>query len=97
MADELTPEQKLHRELAVLRSSQAPLIFFEAASTYGVQFGVCRVTLEAAEPVPMEEGVVRERRVVAHLRFPVATIATLRVALDRIEAQLKPSPGTLKN
>ena len=53
-ADDLTPEQFLRREVATLRASQAPVLFFEAACTFGVLNGVCSMTLDTGESTTVE-------------------------------------------
>lgn len=97
MAEEVPPEQRLRRELALLRATEAPVVFFELASTFGVRNGVANITLEGGQHIAVDGAVVNDVRVTAHLRFPVAAIASLRHALDQIEEQLKPVPDELKN
>lgn len=97
MADDVTPEQRLRRELAIQRATEAPVVFFEIASTFGVRNGVGNITLEGGQHLILDGATVTDSRVVAHLRFPVAAIAGIRQALDHIEEQLKPVPEALKN
>ena len=96
-ADDLTPEQLLRREVAMLRATQAPVLFFEAACTFGVLNGVCSMTLDTGESTSVDGAVVNHIRTVAHVRFPVATIRSIRQALNAIEEQLQLMPKALKN
>jgi hypothetical protein len=96
-ANDLTPEQRMRRQLAILKAAEAPTIFFEEASTYGVRHQVCIMTLDMGQHITVDGELISGRSTVAHLRFPVATIPSIRAALDKIEAQLKPVPNALKN
>ena len=83
--------------MATLRATEAPVIFFEVASTYGVRNGVGNITLEGGMHVPFGGETIGESRITAHLRFPISAIPTLRAALNHIEESLKPVPESLKN
>lgn len=96
-ATELTPEQRIKRELAMRKAAEAPTIYFEEASTFGVRLGVGIMTLDMGQHITVDGAVISGRCTVAHLRFPVAAIASIRNALDKIELQLKPVPEGLKN
>jgi hypothetical protein len=89
---DLTPEQLLRREMATLRASQAPVLFFEAVCTFGVLNGVCSMTLDTGESTSVDGAVVNHIRTVAHVRFPVAAIASIRGALNTIEQQTQVAP-----
>jgi hypothetical protein len=91
------PVVDLSREMALLKATQAPVIFFEIASTFGVRNGVCNITLDGGMHLNHNGQTIAENRTVAHLRFPVSAIPTLREALDHIEESLKPVPEGLKN
>ncbi len=97
MADDPLPEQRLGRELALLRATEAPIVFFEVASTGGVRNGLANITLEGGQHVAVDGEIIHDVRIAAHLRFPVAAIPSLRNALDQIEGLLKPVPAALKN
>jgi hypothetical protein len=91
------PVVDLRREIATLRAGQAPVIFFELISSFGVRNGVANVTLEGGLHYILDRQNIDESHTVAHLRFPVAAIPTIRAALDSIENALKPVPENLKN
>jgi hypothetical protein len=96
-ANDLTADQRLKRELAMRKAAEAPTIFFEEASTFGVRNQVCIMTLDMGQHIKVEGVLISGRCTVAHLRFPVATIPSIRAALDKIELQLKPVPEKMKN
>lgn len=87
----------IRRELAALKAVQAPLIFFDIASTYGAHNGVVNMTLETGLHTLFDGQAVAESRVVGHLRFPVTAIPHLRDTLDRIELLLQPPASDEKN
>src|SRR5688572_9961706 len=87
----------IRKEIATLRATQAPMIFFEVVSSLGVRNGVGNMTLEGGFHHVVDGQVVNDTQAVAHLRFPVAAIASIRSALDQIEASLQPVPEELKN
>jgi hypothetical protein len=95
------PAPSLRVEMAFLKATQAPIIFFEAATTFGVRNEVGNITLEAGQHILLDGQNMAESRVVAHLRFPKSAIATLRAALDHIEGlpnpTLQPPPKMLPN
>ena len=94
---DLSREQLLKRELAQLRATQAPVIFFEAVYTFGVRNGVCRMTLATGEATTLDGAALNHIRTVAHVRFPVAAIRSIREALDGIQEQTKLVPKALRN
>ena len=96
-ADDLPTEQLLRRELAMLKSTHAPVIFFEAVCTFGVRNGVCSMTLDAGESTTVDGTVLSHIRTVAHLRFPITAIRSIREALSAMEDQSKVVPPALKN
>jgi hypothetical protein len=85
------------KELATLRASQAPLIFFEQMSCLGVRNGVVNMTLEGGIHYVLDGQAVDDVQVAGHLRFPVAAIASVRAALAKIEEALQPVPPEKKN
>ena len=91
------PVVDLRREMGALKATEAPIIFFEVGTSFGVRNGVGNVTLEAGMHILVDSQHINESRVVAHLRFPVTAIPSLRAALDGIENSLKPVPEMLKN
>ena len=99
MADDPLPQPvvDLQAEIALLKASEAPLIFFEVASTHGYRNGVCNVTLEAGMHIVHADKILNASRTVAHLRFPLAAIPSIRAALDAIELLAKPAASPEKN
>jgi hypothetical protein len=91
------PVVDLRREIATLRATQAPMIFFEAVSSLGVRNGVVNMTLDGGFHLAVDGKNVNDTQAVAHLRFPVSTMASIRAALDGIDQMLKPVPEELKN
>ncbi len=85
------------QEVATLRASQAPMIFFELVSCYGVRNGVANMTLEGGLHFTLDGQSINESHTVAHLRFPVGAIESIRSALAGIEEILAPVPEKLKN
>ena len=96
-ADDLTTEQLLRRELAMLKSTHAPAIFFEAVCTFGTRNGVCFITLDTGESTTVDGAVLSHIRTVAHLRFPITAIRSIREALSAIEDLFRVVPQALKN
>jgi hypothetical protein len=99
MADtgELTPEQRLRRELAMLRANEAPVLFFEVVSSLGVRNGVVNLTLEGGHHIVVDGINVNDTRVVAHLRFPFTAMANIRDALDKVDLLAQPPASEEKN
>ena len=95
--ENLTMEHQAKRELAMARAAEAPVIFFEEAGTFGARNHVCMITLDMGQHISVDGALMSSRRTVAHLRFPAATIPSLRAALDKIEEQMRPVPAGLKN
>jgi hypothetical protein len=83
--------------MATLKAAQAPVVFFEVVSTFGVRNGVANMTLEGRSHIIFEGNVIDQSRVMAQLRFPVAAISSIREALEKIEKLLQPIPEELKN
>ena len=87
----------LRRELALLKATQAPVIFFETGSSFGIYEGVANITLEGLTFLIVDQKHINDSHVVAHLRFPISAIPSLRLALDGITEMLKPVPEEAKN
>jgi hypothetical protein len=79
-------------EVSALASADAPFIFFDQATSFGVVNGVAHVTLEALRHMHVGPEVRRDRVVTAHLRMSVAAATTLRAALDGIILMATPKP-----
>ena len=83
MADETSSSPPIP-QLAEISTALAPVIYFDAAPTFGFNNGICSVSLEAFTFVNAG-GVLRaERRVVAHLRMTPTGYESLKGALDGI-------------
>jgi hypothetical protein len=93
----LAPVVNLRKEFATLRATQVPMVFFEQVSCLGVRNGVVNITLEGGIHYVLEGQAVDDVQTAGHLRFPVAAIASIRAALDKIEEALKPVPPEMKN
>ncbi|MDP4005414.1 hypothetical protein [Methylobacterium sp. NEAU K] len=80
-------------------SIEAPILYFETVSAFGVGAGVGRMTLEMVVYDPTEPGALplARRRVVAHLRGPLPAFEALRSAVNQIEAMLTPPTGDRPN
>ncbi len=91
------PVVTIRQEMAVLRSTSAPVIYFDGNTTSGVYGGIGNITLICGLHTVLDGKNVNESRDVAHLRFPIGAIPALRRALDHIEEMLKPVPEELKN
>jgi hypothetical protein len=99
MADErlAQPVVDLRAEIALLKAADAPMIFFEVVSTHGHRNGLASITLEAAVHIAHAGRVLNAAQTVAHLRFPLTAIPSIRGALDGIELMAKPAVSTGKN
>lgn len=91
------PVVDIRRELAALRATEAPVIFFEAVTTFGTRNGVANMTLEGGMHFLFDGQSQVESRVVAHLRLPMASIAHIRETLDKIELLAQPPASGEKN
>jgi hypothetical protein len=76
-------------------SMEAPVIYFEAVPNIGVHQGVGRVTLEMLIFGPAAGGNASKahRKVVAHLRGPLAAFGALRAAIDHMKLAAAPPQG----
>jgi len=99
--DNTTPDQRLRRELALLRAANAPVVFFGMVGSHGCADGVGNITLIDGHHIVVDRTAVDDVRVAAQLRFPVSAIASIRLALDAVEKrhaeQTQPVPDALKN
>jgi hypothetical protein len=71
-------------------SSEAPFIYFDGATTYGVNFGAIQIELAANIIVPTEDGGTKTEIVMtAHLRCSPKAAAGLRDSIDRVLAMVE--------
>jgi hypothetical protein len=91
------PVVDLRREMATLKATSAPVIYFDSIPTSGVYGGVANMTVDCGLHIVWDGVNINEPRTVAHLRFPLALIPSIRAALDHVENILKPVPEKLKN
>lgn len=63
---------------------EAPVIYFESAPSLGVGPGIGRITLEMViyDPTPAGQPPRTRRKIVAHLRGPLAAFGELRAAIN---------------
>lgn len=96
---ETTTTADAARGAPVIRSAEAPFLYFENASAYGHLSGVIQVTLEAAGLIPTTEGqpATFERVIVAHLRMNIPAAKALRSALDGALFLASPAESQAKN
>ncbi len=84
-------------QVSGIGSMSAPFIYTDWVSAHGHNAGVASFTLEALRNMVVEGKVLRDRVVVAHLRMPLHTMAALKNSIEKVEAMLKPPPGTKAN
>lgn len=77
-------------EVSAIASANAPLIFFDAAVSFGFGNGIGNVTLEAVRFMLVNGRQVSDRMIVAHLRIPVHALASLKAAVDGMVLQSMP-------
>lgn len=99
MAEDALPPVQVdaRREMALLRAAQAPLVFFEVPTTWGIRNGIANITLEGGMHLLFDGKSIGESSVMGHLRFPLSAIPALRQALDQIELLAQPVPDSAKN
>ena len=75
-------------QISALASANAPFIFFDGASFYGLSGGVGQITLEATrlQAAGPDGRVALDRVVTAHLRCGVPALRSLRAAIDAVMA-----------
>jgi len=102
MADEPTVKPPVRTEIipaisghvSAIGSANAPFIYFENATYYGLMNGIGRITLEAERLCAGSDGTITTDRVfIAHLRGNILAIRSLRAALDGILLLAEPTPG----
>lgn len=78
---------------------EAPVIYFEGVPTFGVGPGIGKIVLEMVINEPSAQGTVptSRRRIVAHLRGPLAAFDALRGAINEMEAMLTPKSDQKPN
>lgn len=78
---------------------EAPIVYFDNVSAFGIGAGIGRMTLEMDVYEPTEPGAPSRtrRRVVAHLRGPLPAFDALRSAINQMEAMLTPPVGERPN
>jgi hypothetical protein len=83
-------EKRLRHEIASLKATHAPVIYFDTIGTGGAYSGIANVTLECGLHLLVDGEVVNGRQAVAQLRFPVAALAGLKAVIAHIERSLQP-------
>lgn len=91
------PVVDIRSELATLKATSAPVVYFDGISTSGSYGGVANMTLVCGLHIIWDGKNINEPRTIAHLRFPPALIPAIRAALDHIDHVLQPIPDNLKN
>jgi hypothetical protein len=76
-------------------STNAPFIYFDMAPSYGVTSGILGVTLEAVRTMRVENNIVNDRVVTAHLRMSLEAAKQLRAALDGAILIASPPEGKM--
>jgi hypothetical protein len=82
--------KRLRREIASLKATHAPVIYFDAIGTGGAYSGIANVTLECGLHLLVDGEIVNGRQAVAQLRFPVAALGSLKAVIAHIEKSLQP-------
>ena len=83
-------DKRLRREIAALKATHAPVIYFDTIGTGGAYSGIANVTLECGLHLMVDGEVVNGRQAVAQLRFPVAALGALKAVIAHIEKSLQP-------
>ena len=86
--------------ISAIGSAHAPLLYFDAASAFGVRNGVVRITLEADRIFPTGgggEAAAVDRVVVAHLRMSAPAAMSLKAAIEGVLLIEAPGPTQTKN
>jgi hypothetical protein len=94
---QLSPEAAMRRELASLKATNAPVIYFDVVTSNGAYLGIGNMTLECAQHLVVDVDVMNARQVVAQLRFPVESLPSLKAAIAHIEELTQPIPKEAKN
>ena len=85
--------------ISALASANAPFVYFDRVSNYGLNGGIANMTLEIIRfhPSAAGVGVHADRVVVAHLRMSLQAVLSLKAAIAGIELVAKPDSGGQKN
>ena len=78
--------------LAQIGSAIAPFICFDGAPNFKFSGGVANITLEALTYTSVDNKIVTERVVVAHLRMSGQAMTHLKKAIEGIELLANPVP-----
>src|SRR4051812_10262634 len=95
MADKkLPPQEQPANPVAFVDTAHAPVIYFDAAPTFGFRNGVGNITLAAARHVPAPDGKIQtDGVIVAHLRFSAQAALGLQHAINSALLLAAPSGG----
>jgi hypothetical protein len=73
-----------HRgEISAMASAAAPFLYFDGAPNFGVNNGIVNVTLEAVRFSAINQQIVPDRVIVAHLRMGIQAATALKSALEK--------------
>jgi hypothetical protein len=91
MADETQDlmNNRLRREIASLKATNAPVIYFDSISSGGAYSGIANITLECGQHLLVDGEVVNGRQLVAQLRFPIVSLTALKAVISHIEKSLQ--------
>ncbi len=78
-------------------AATAPFVYFDAVPNFGINNGVANLTLEAVIFTSVDNVMVRQRVVVAHLRMAAHGLENLKNAIEGIELLAKPAPTARPN
>ena len=94
---ELIPSQA--GQASAIASMNAPFLYSDCIGTYGVNpdLTVANISLEVVRHMPVGEKSVADRVIVAHLRLPMRTLASLKETIEKILLIASPVPETEKN
>lgn len=78
----------------VVHMLDCPIIYFDQVPTLGMHAGIISLTLAVHIGEPLTATETKDHiAAVAHLRLPVAALANLRGALDKVSLLIAPTPG----
>ena len=84
--------------VSAIASANAPMIFFNSVSNFGVNHGVCHMTLLATRFMPTPSSNAGQDYIVAaHLRFDRPALEALKTAIAAIEDMISPPPPNKVN
>jgi hypothetical protein len=86
-------------QISAIASANAPFIYFEDASFWGLLNGIGQITLETSRMIASapDGGAAVDRVVVAHLRSNLPALRSLRAAIDGILLMAEPTPEGFAN